>query len=113
MREHSRITFRSMLRVKIYERTGDVLIGHVGDLSGGGLRLVGDELLEVGQTLALRLRLRDADGQLQQIDIDVVCQWSRENPKSGRIETGFALQGRSPEYSRLVVMMMVKRGTSD
>jgi hypothetical protein len=98
MRQHSRITFRSIFRIKVSDRANKRLIGYVGDISETGLKLLGDVLLEVDSTSALQLKTRDKDGHMRKIDIDVVCLWSRENEKTGHVESGFTLAAPSPEF---------------
>ena len=94
MRQFSRITFRSIFRIKVSTRPDDRLIGYVGDLSDTGQRLLGDALLEVGSEMALR----DMEGDKRHVDIEVVCLWSRENTKSGYFEAGVTLAKRSNEF---------------
>jgi len=109
MRQHSRITFRSIFRIKVSSRPEDRLIGYVRDVSDNGLRLLSDTLLQVDSTMALRLRMRDKEGEMRQVDIDVLCLWARENVQSGHFEAGFVLQQPSAEFTHLVNGMRAKR----
>ncbi|MEW6459928.1 MULTISPECIES: PilZ domain-containing protein [Pseudomonadaceae] len=102
MRQSSRITFRSTFRIKISDRERDTLIGYAGDVSECGMKLLSDALVEPGSTLKLRVRMRDREGNLRQVDVDMVCQWSQENTRTGFFEAGMALQGESAEYVRLI-----------
>ena len=79
MRQSSRITFRSTFRIKISDRERDTLIGYAGDVSECGMKLLSDALVEPGSMLKLRVRMRDREGNLRQVDVDMVCQWSQEN----------------------------------
>ncbi len=110
MRQYSRITFRSIFRIKVSTRPDDRLIGYVGDLSDSGLRLLGDALLEVGSEMSLRLRMRDREGEMRHVDIEVVCLWSRENTKTGYFEAGFTLAKPSNEFARWISGLRVTRG---
>ncbi|MCY1289266.1 hypothetical protein D9M68_119490 [compost metagenome] len=109
MRQHNRIVFRSIFRIRVRDRRNDQLIGYVGDLSETGLKLLGDALVEVGSQLALSLRMRDKEGQMRQVDVDVVCQWSRENPQTGHFEAGLKLERPSVPFSDLVRDLRAKR----
>jgi len=113
MREHSRITFRSIFRIKASNRSDDQLIGYVGDLSERGLKLVSDTPFDVGTRLELRLKMRDREGQMQHIDIDATCMWVGENTKSGYFEVGLILDSPSPAFSSLVGRMRATRTARD
>ncbi|MBF8164152.1 PilZ domain-containing protein [Ectopseudomonas hydrolytica] len=109
MRQSSRITFRSTFRIKISDRERDTLIGYAGDVSECGMKLLGDSLVEPGRELKLRLRMRDRDGEMRQVDVDMVCQWSQENSRTGFFEAGLAVLGEAPAYVRLIDGMRNKR----
>lgn len=102
MRQSSRITFRSTFRIKISDRERDNLIGYAGDVSECGMKLLGDEPIEPGSELKLRVRMRDRDGEMRQVDVDMVCQWSQENVRTGFFEAGLALLGESADYIDLI-----------
>jgi hypothetical protein len=111
MRQSSRITFRSTFRIRVSNRERDELIGYAGDVSECGMKLLGDSLVEPGAALKLRLRMRDREGEMRQIDVDMVCQWSQENTRTGFFEAGLALRGESLEYVRLIEGMRNRRKT--
>ncbi|MDH1264426.1 PilZ domain-containing protein [Pseudomonas sp. GD03944] len=109
MRQHSRITFRSIFRIKVSKRPEDRLIGYVGDVSDNGLRLLSDTLMEVDSIMALRLRMRDKEGEMRQVDIEALCLWARENTRTGHFEAGFVLPEPSAAFTDLVNGMRAKR----
>lgn len=102
MRQSSRITFRSTFRIKISDRESDTLIGYAGDVSECGMKLLTDTPVEPGTELKLRVRMRDRQGEMRQVDVDMACQWSQENIRTGFFEAGLALQEDSAEYVRLI-----------
>lgn len=109
MRQSSRITFRSTFRIKVSDRERDELIGYAGDVSECGMKLLSDILVEPGRELQLRLRMRDRNGDLRQVEVDMVCQWSQENTRTGFFEAGLALVGESLEYVQLIEGMRSRR----
>lgn len=113
MREYSRITFRSIFRIKVSNRCDDRLIGYVGDLSEGGVKLISDTPIEVGTRLELRLKMRDREGRLQHIDIAATCSWSGENTKTGYFEAGLTLDRPSHAFSEVVSRMRATRNARD
>lgn len=109
MRQSSRITFRSTFRIKISDRERDELIGYAGDVSECGIKLLTDSPVEPGAALQLRVRMRDREGEMRQVDVDMTCQWSQENTRTGFFEAGLALTGESPEYVVLIERMRSRR----
>lgn len=112
MRQHTRVTFRSMFRIKVYDTTKSLLIGYVGDVSESGLRLLSDTAMEIGTTRTLRLKMRVREDEVLQIDIHVVCMWSRANDKTGHFESGFTLVKESAEFAKLVTDLLALRARS-
>ncbi len=109
MRQHSRIEFRSIFRVKVYT-TSNQLIGYVADVSETGLKLLSDSLMDAGTDMSLRLKMRVNEKETLQIDIKVLCMWARENESTGHFEAGFTLINPSSEYDRLVYDLRMTRG---
>lgn len=112
MRQHTRITFRSIFRIKVSDCQTDQLIGYVGDVSESGLRLLSDTPQEVDSCLDLRLRMRDREGELRKVDIQALCLWSQENPRTGHFESGFRLAQDSEAFTLLVRNMRPMRRVS-
>ncbi|SEM63454.1 PilZ domain-containing protein [Pseudomonas sp. ok272] len=109
MRQHTRITFRSIFRIKVSDCQTDQLIGYVGDVSESGLRLLSDAPQDVDSCMNLRLRMRDRDGELRKVDILALCLWSQENARTGYFESGFRLAQDSEAFAHLVGNMRPMR----
>jgi c-di-GMP-binding flagellar brake protein YcgR len=109
MRQHRRISFRSIFRIKVCNRLNDQLIGYVADLSAGGLRLLSDTAMEPDSCTVMRLKMRVREDEILQLDISLRCMWSRENQKTGRFESGFLLLEPSAEFTRLVDDLLAAR----
>ena len=69
------------------------------------MKLLTDAPVEPGAELKLRVRMRDRQGEMRQVDVNMTCQWSQENTRTGFFEAGLALQGDSAEYVRLIESM--------
>nr|WP_256666020.1 hypothetical protein [Pseudomonas sp. 8Z] len=75
------------------------------------MKLLGDVPVEPGSELKLRVRMRDREGEMRQVDVDMICQWSQENVRTGFFEAGLALQGDSADYVLLIEgMRKVRKG---
>ncbi|PAU84427.1 PilZ domain-containing protein [Pseudomonas sp. WN033] len=111
MREQSRMVFRSIFRIKVADRDTGRLIGYVGDISEGGFKLLSDEPMELDVPVALQIRLRDGEGKMQMLDVEVICLWCQENIRTGYHESGCSLHQPSEEFARLVEGMRAKRAS--
>lgn len=109
MREHERIVFRSIFRIKVRLRGSRSLLGYVGDISFGGLRLICDEPIEPGRRFEIDVSMRDGEGQVHQASAEVICQWTRENPRTGHQESGVALEKISASFHALVQRIRTQR----
>lgn len=110
MRGQSRIVFKSIFRMKVSDRASGRLVGYVGDISASGMRLLSDEVIETGEVMHWRLRMRNSDGSTTLIDVDGRALWSRRNTQSGYIESGVHIEQPSKEFTRLIEGFSVKRG---
>lgn len=109
MREESRITFKSIFRIKVRERASARLIGYVGDLSERGMKVITDEAVEVGTEVHWQLRMRKGDGSMLSVDVDGHCLWQALNAKNGHIEAGIRIGQPSAEYTQLVESLRSRR----
>jgi hypothetical protein len=113
MREHERVVFRSLFRIKVKLRGKSGLLGYAGDISSRGMRLVSDESIEPGTRLELELAMRDGEGQTHQASAVLICRWSRENPRTGHQESGMELETLSPSFSALVQRVGAQRKSTE
>ena len=113
MRQHSRVTFRSIFRIKVFDTTKNQLIGYVADVSATGLRLLSDTAMVAGTQRPLRLKMRVREDEMLQMDIQVKCMWSGANDKTGHFESGFTLVSHSAEYTKLIDDLMALRASRE
>ena len=111
MREQSRVVFRSVFRMKVSERASGRLVGYVGDISEGGLKILTDDTLDAGTLMRLRLRMRNGDGSIVSVDVDADCLWCRANAKSGYFESGLRIDQPSEAFTSLVETLRKRRKT--
>lgn len=113
MRNQSRLIFRSIFRVKVSNPKNGALIGYVGDVSEFGFKLLSDTAIEPGTRMDLRLRMRLAENELLQLELDASCKWSGVNDKTGYFEAGFILEQPSAEFTAMVEKLRIMRGELD
>ena len=113
MRNQSRLTFRSIFRVKASNPKTGALIGYVGDVSEFGFKLLSDSQIEPGTRMNLRMRMRLTESEQLQIDLDASCRWSGVNEKTGYFEAGFILEQVPAEFTALVERLRIMRNAFD
>lgn len=109
MRKLSRIVMRSLFRIKVYLRVENRMIGYVGDLSEGGLKLLTDDALDVGAHYALSLRTRRPDGEISVIEVDGDCRWTMPGLRGEHVESGLVVDKPSAAFTALVRGMYGRR----
>ena len=77
MRQHSRFSFRHISSIQVSNRLSGEPMGYVADLSLGGLRLVASQPLAVGGCYEMVLHVPEHGERVRQIEVVVICQWSR------------------------------------
>ena len=109
MRQHSRLTFRHINRVQVTNRLSGGAVGYVADLSLGGLRLNTSEPLAVGGCYELCLHVPTHNGKIREVEVVVICQWSRKQTRRNGFEVGFALDRPAPAFAALVAEQAPRR----
>lgn len=109
MRRYSRLTFRHVHRVQVTNRLSGDAMGYVADLSLGGLRLISAEPLVVGGCYELCLHVPAHNERVREVEVVVICQWSRKQPRRNGFEIGFALDRPAPAFAALVAEQMPRR----
>lgn len=113
MRQHDRITFRSMFRIRVHDAASGALIGYAADVSESGLKLRCDVLLEADSVLDLRLRMRDREDRMRVAEVKMRCVWARENAQTGQYEAGLKLELPSTTFHELMNELRSGRRTAE
>jgi len=80
----------------VVDRKTDKMLGRVGNLSLGGMMVIGDGPMPVGDTLRLKLAFGHKVLDRDCLEFDAECRWSARNDLADWWETGFELRGLSP-----------------
>ncbi len=76
--EHRHLERKSLfLYLDVFNRETDSLLGHLGDISDGGLMLLTSMGLANGQLLKLRIKLPEGEGLPVHWDVDVETRWHK------------------------------------
>ncbi len=95
-RKQERLSLSFILRVYRYKGNdanssseGNVLLGHIVDISTGGLMLLSEKPMASNQHLNLLLEIELADEVVEKIVVSARSVWSRKDPNPGWFNTGF------------------------
>lgn len=82
---------------EIRKRDSQQLLGHMIDLSGHGLRVVGDHPFESGVKYQLLLVLPYKVDGVETIEFDVWCRWAMQNAEEALFYAGMEIAEISDE----------------
>ncbi|MFF7707119.1 PilZ domain-containing protein [Pseudomonas sp. NPDC007930] len=91
--------------LKVYNRYTDQPIGYLGNVSEAGLMLISQLPLLVGPDFELQLKVPEADGSVQLINLTASCLWCQEDATPGHYDSGFMLLQAPAEYEQLVQVL--------
>ena len=109
MRQHSRLTSRNLGRIEVTEAGSEAPLGHVTDLSIGGLGLLVSQPLNEGTSYSLCLHVPDHRDILYQVPVEVTCRWVRRGRRRDTYEVGFSLDQPSQAFNDLVAQLLPRR----
>ncbi len=86
----------------VVDRNGDKMIGRVGNLSLGGVMVIGDGPMPVGDTMHLKLAFGHKVLDRDHLEFEAECRWSARNDLADWWETGFEIHGLSQPESAVL-----------
>ena len=99
--------------LRVFNRkTGEVL-GHLVDITEGGVMLMRESPLETGVMYSMRLRWRNASGRLQVIDFEGECRWCRPDINPDFYDAGFFMAPGDEETLRTIRQLIGDLGMPD
>lgn len=74
--EHRHLERKSLfLYLDVLNRETNALLGHLGDISEGGMMLITERSLSNSQLLKIRIKLPEDEGLPPHLDLDVDIRW--------------------------------------
>jgi hypothetical protein len=100
-----------MFYARIFDRRSGVLLGHLADLTPGGILLIGPEPLPAGQEYLLQLELPDGfDFPGPHLNFSARSIWSQPDLDPALHAAGFALQGVGPAELAIIERIIAAYG---
>ena len=99
-REYARYSVTFYLEA--YDQRTEALLGHVVDISLGGIKVLSQQPIAVHQQLTLILKAALETGKQCQVKATAHCVWSREDDNQGYYLAGFKFFSLSKESKELI-----------
>ncbi len=111
-RKHKRIHLIYYLLV--FDRTTDHLVGHLVDITPGGLKLMSKDPVESGKSFEFRMILPiELDGTNRQLLFNTKCMWCKKNVYSDFYGAGFEISDIDKEDIDLIKRLIEDFGYRD
>ncbi len=91
-----------IMYLRVHDRTTDDLVGHVVDVSTGGMMLVADNPFQPKETRQLRMVLPSIEEPDRTVDIDVECRWCGPDVNDTYFDAGFRFLNESAELREII-----------
>ncbi|HCK81156.1 MAG TPA: hypothetical protein DIC59_06785 [Candidatus Competibacteraceae bacterium] len=80
----------------VYNRDTDTLVGHIVDISLGGIQLLSETPIANGEQFRFRMDVSLESGRKETIDVEAQSVWHDEDVNPGLFNTGFEFLTLSP-----------------
>ena len=90
--------------LQVFDKTGNILLGHVKDIHTQGLRLVSEHIFTCNEEKQICLEPPPNGGKRTLISLQVRCAWRESNNSLGLYEAGFEIIS-SPEIQQIETLV--------
>ncbi|MFZ5798264.1 MAG: PilZ domain-containing protein [Desulfobulbus sp.] len=103
-RDEQRILNRHHLiyYLRVYNNTSNRVLGHVVDISPGGVMLITDEPVVPGEEYRLRMRFPGIGSSRDELIFETVCRWCRTDENPAFYLVGFQIHNLLPEEANFI-----------
>jgi len=108
-REHTRRQMTNHLMV--LDGNAEQPLGHLADITAGGLKLVSSDPIETNTVYHLRMVLPEEVGGSRQLALDARSVWCSENSKVGYYYVGFQSMNVAPECEATIERLIDRFGS--
>ena len=99
--------------LRVFDRKSGEVLGHLVDITEGGVMLMRENTLETEKMYSMRLRWRTAEGRLQVVDFEGECRWCRPDINPDFYDAGFAISPKDEETLRTIRTLIGDLGMPD
>ncbi|MFV0436607.1 MAG: PilZ domain-containing protein [Desulfopila sp.] len=88
--------------LRVFDGLGSKVIGHIVDISAQGLMLISDDPLPVNKGYRLRMRLPAEIVDKDEIILEAISRWCRQDDNPDFYITGFQISELTPEVEKYI-----------
>lgn len=88
--------------LSVYDRETDALVGHVVDISLGGLQLLSEAPIPAGEDFRFRMEVSLESGRQETVEFEAWPVWQSEDLNPGFYNAGFQFTDLSPGAAQSV-----------
>ena len=99
--------------LRAFDQDTEKLLGHVVDISTGGIMLISDKIIPIDEDFRLWLDVPQEDGERERLFIEVHSLWSKRDVNPSFYDTGFSILNASPEALLRVQLLIDDLRLSD
>jgi len=78
--------------LRVFDGISSRVVGHIVDISSEGIMLITDEPITVQEEYRLRMRFPGTGSSQEELIVDAVCRWCREDENPEFYIAGFQIQ---------------------
>ncbi|TKB12225.1 PilZ domain-containing protein [Desulforhopalus sp. IMCC35007] len=96
--------------LRVFDGTGNKILGHLVDISEKGVLLMTDELVALNEEHLLRLRLPAFIRDREEILLQGTCRWCHKDTNSDFFLTGFQIHDVDASTKEVIIHLMAELG---
>lgn len=99
--------------LRVWKLATDHPLGHVVDITAGGMMLISEKPVTTGQEYALEIRLPDTEGQPTPMRFRAICRWCDNDINPAFFDSGFEFLESRSEDIEIIRGLIDEYGFSD
>lgn len=88
--------------LQVYELECDSPLGRIVDMSAKGMKLKGDNPVDINQMYYFRIPLKPGINGYKEVFVDAECRWCKQIGENGAYNSGYLLRYPSPKDAELI-----------
>jgi hypothetical protein len=96
--------------LRVFDGISSRVVGHIVDISSEGIMLITDEPITVQEEYRLRMRFPGTGSSQEELVLEAVCRWCREDENPEFYLAGFQIQDLPQDAERFLQGLIAEFG---
>ncbi|GAB4338883.1 MAG: hypothetical protein Kow0089_11170 [Desulfobulbaceae bacterium] len=96
--------------LRVFDGMSSRVVGHIVDISPGGIMLITDEPISPQEEYRLRMRFPGSGNEKRELVLDAVCRWCRQDENPEFYIAGFQITDLSDEDTAFIQSLIAEFG---